>query len=486
MTYLLKSANIVTFDPPAVARADLRVAAGRIVERRAELDERQDEEVIDLDGKLIMPGMVCAHTHLYSALARGMPAPARPPVSFKEILELVWWRLDRALDEETIYWSAMAGALDAARAGTTCLFDHHASPSHIGGSLQIVREAIEKAGLRAVLCYEVTDRGGTRERDHGVGENRAFLRWVRHSTAHASQTTPPLFRAMVGAHASFTLSDESLDACAALMQEFDAGLHIHVAEDRCDVEDARSRYGVGVVERLAKHGALNGRTILAHGIHLSDEDIEIARAAGVWFGHNPRSNMNNQVGYAPISKFGDRVALGTDGIGADMFEEARFAFFKGRDGTGLGARASRPQEDVTNQVMRAGRPRSQASRSQASRSQASRSQASRSQALGADDWLRVLANNHRLASEAFEVDFGALSPGSAADLIVLDYRSPTPLTAENLAWHLAFGMDSTFVESVMANGRFVIRNRRSALDDEDLYERARTASEKLWKELQAS
>jgi putative selenium metabolism protein SsnA len=464
MTYLLKSANVVTFDPPAVVRADLRVAAGRIVERRAELDEREDEEVIDLEGKLIMPGMVCAHTHLYSALARGMPAPARPPVSFKEILELVWWRLDRALDEETIYWSAMAGALDAARAGTTCLFDHHASPSHISGSLQIVREAIERVGLRAVLCYEVTDRGGTRERDQGVGENRAFLRWSR-SPASTPQTTPALFRAMVGAHASFTLSDESLDACAELMQEFDAGLHIHVAEDRCDVEDAGAKYGTGVVERLAKHGALNGRTILAHGIHLSDEDIEIARAAGVWFAHNPRSNMNNQVGYAPISKFGDRVALGTDGIGADMFEEARFAFFKGRDGTGLGARASRPKENVTNQGMRAGRPRSQA--------------------LGADDWLRVLANNHRLASEAFEVDFGALSPGSAADLIVLDYRSPTPLTAENLAWHLAFGMDSTFVESVMANGRFVIRNRRSALDDEDLYERARTASEKLWKKLQA-
>ena len=141
MTYLLKSANVVTFDPPAVARADLRVAAGCIVERRAELDEREDEEVIDLDGKLILPGMVCAHTHLYSALARGMPAPPRTPVNFKEILELVWWRLDRALDEETIYWSAMAGALDAARAGTTCLFDHHASPSHISGSLQKIGRA---------------------------------------------------------------------------------------------------------------------------------------------------------------------------------------------------------------------------------------------------------------------------------------------------------------------------------------------------------
>ncbi|MEK6323093.1 MAG: putative aminohydrolase SsnA [Acidobacteriota bacterium] len=437
MSYLIKSATVVTFDPPAVASADLRIAGESIVERGAQLEAREDEEVINLDGKLVMPGMVCAHTHLYSALARGMPAPPRTPINFKEILELIWWRLDRALDEETIYWSAIAGAMDAARAGTTCLFDHHASPSHIIGSLQIVREAIEKVGLRAVLCYEVTDRGGTQEREKGLDENLALLSWARRSPAPASQTTPALFRAMVGAHASFTLSDESLEYCAELMRVFDSGLHIHVAEDRWDVVDARSRYKLGVVERLARHGALNSRSILAHGIHLSDEDIDIAQGAGVWFAHNPRSNMNNQVGYAPVVKFGDRVVLGTDGIGADMFEESRFAFFKGRD-----ARTD----------------------------------------LGADNWLRVLANNQRLATEAFECDLRTLGGGSVADLIVLDYQSPTPLTADNLAWHLMFGMTSSSVESVMVNGKFVIRDRHSALDEE-LYNQARKASEKLWTKL---
>ena len=438
MSYLLKEATLVTLNPPAIERADLRVAAGQIAGRGAQLDARADDEVINLAGKLIIPGMVCAHTHLYSALARGMPAPPRTPSNFKEILELIWWRLDRALDEETIYWSAIAGALDAARAGTTCLFDHHASPSHISGSLQIVREAIEKVGLRAVLCYEVTDRGGTQERERGLDENLTLLRWARGSPAPASQPTPALFRGMVGAHASFTLSDESLEYCAELMQVFDAGLHIHVAEDRWDVVDARSRYNLGVVERLAKHGALNSRTILAHGVHLSDEDIEIARTAGVWFAHNPRSNMNNQVGYAPLDKFGDRVVLGTDGIGADMFEEARLAFFKGRD-----ARAG----------------------------------------FGANESLRVLANNHRLASEAFGGDLGSLRTGSMADLTVLGYRAPTPLTIENLAWHFVFGMNSASVESVMVNGKFVIRDRQFALDDRDLYEQARTATEKLWAKL---
>jgi putative selenium metabolism protein SsnA len=435
MPLLLKGATIVTFDPISIEQADLRVEAGLISERACQLPPRDEDEVIDLRNRVVIPGMVCGHTHLYSTLARGMPAPPRQPSNFKEILELVWWRLDRALDDETIYWSAMAGALDAARVGTTCLFDHHASPTYITGSLQIIREAIEKIGLRAVLCYEVTDRGGTHEREKGLDENLAILSWVKSSLSPGLKS---LCRGMVGAHASFTLSDESLDYCAELMQVFDAGLHIHVAEDRWDVLDAESRYRLGVVERLAKHNAINNRTILAHGIHLSDEDIAIARSAGVWFAHNPRSNMNNQVGYAPVSKFGNRVVLGTDGIGADMFEESRIAFFKSRDNRAGG---------------------------------------------GADQWLNVLANNQRLASEAFGIDLGSLRVGSAADMTVLDYSSPTPITAENLSWHLAFGINSASVESVMVNGLFVVRNRKAAIDELYVYEQARAASEKLWTRL---
>lgn len=415
----------------------MRIAGSRIVERAPRIEPREGEEVIDVSGRLMLQGMVCAHTHLYSALARGMPAPRQSPRNFTEILELVWWRLDRALDEDTIYWSAVAGAMDARRAGTTCLFDHHASPSSIRGSLDIVREALERVGLRGVLCYEVTDRGGPKERDEGLDESRAFIE----SVAKSSGQSDFLFRAMAGAHASFTLSDDSLKQLAEVMRTSGAGLHIHVAEDECDTADARARHGAGVVERLAKFDVLNSRTILAHGIHLGDRDIEIARDANAWFAHNPRSNMNNRVGYAPVSKFGERVLLGTDGIGADMFDESRFAFFKGQDG-------------------RSG--------------------------FGANEWLRVLANNQRKAGEAFGVEMTTLGAGAAADLVVLDYKSPTPLTAENLAWHFAFGLNSATVESVMVAGRFLIRDGQSEIDESSLYEQAQRASRKLWDKLRTT
>ncbi len=431
MPYLLKSATLIEFDPARVEQSDLRIRDGLIVDRAPLLEPQEGEETIDLGGKIILPGLVCGHTHLYSALARGMPAPPRAPRNFEEILELVWWRLDRALDEETIYYSAMAGAIEAVRAGTTCLIDHHASPSHIAGSLQIVREAMERVGIRGALCYEVTDRGGDLQRDEGINENRDFLRWVKESKTN-------LFRGLMGAHASFTLSDRSLEMCAEAMREFQSGLHIHVAEDRCDVEDARAKYGSGIVERLNRFDALNDCTILAHCTHLDDGEIQMARESQVWFAHNPRSNMNNQVGYADVEQFGDRVLIGTDGIGADMFEETRAAFFKGRD-----AKIN----------------------------------------FGADEWLKILSNNQRFASHLFGTEMGALQWGAAADLVVIDYPQPTPLTSENAAWHFVFGMNSAWVESVMVAGRFVIRERRFPFDIADVYERIREASQRLWERL---
>jgi cytosine/adenosine deaminase-related metal-dependent hydrolase len=239
------------------------------------------------------PGLVCAHTHLYSALARGMPAPPRTPRDFPEILELIWWRVDRALDLEMLRWGARLGALEALEAGTTAIVDHHSSPAAVEGSLDVIAEACAEVGVRVVCCYEVTDRNGADGAKAGLAENERFLRAGG--------------RGLVGAHAAFTLSDETLDAVCGLATDLGVGVHIHVAEDPVDGAAG---------ERLA--GRADDRWIIAHAVHLE-------RTLPGTIVHNPRSNLNNAVGYGRPARF-PRVALGSDGIGADMLEEFRLAF----------------------------------------------------------------------------------------------------------------------------------------------------------------
>ncbi len=425
---LLKDATVATLDPPRVEKASLRVAGERIVERGPALAPVAGEEVLDLEGALVLPGLANAHTHLYSALARGMPGPAEPPRSFVEILEKVWWRLDRALDEESVYLSGLVGAIEAARSGTTVLFDHHSSPSFVAGSLATLRRAVEEVGLRSVLCYETTDRNGLEGRNAGIAENRAFLA--------ASPSTLTL--GMVGAHASFTLSDESLGLLAVGVRETNSSLHVHVAEDRADVEDCRARSGTGLVERLGRHGLLVRRTLLVHGVHLSEEELRDAQGEDAWLIHCPRSNMNNAVGHAPTAAF-RRTALGTDGLDEDMLAEARVAFLKMRD-------------------------------------------AGRADAF--DAAFEMVVGGHRLAAAFFGLPLGRLDAGAPADLVVLDYRPPTPLTDGNLGGHLLFGLDRSHVRSTMVAGRFVLRDRRvTTVDEAAVFARARGAAERLWERM---
>jgi len=425
---LLKDATVATLDPPSVERACLRIEGPVVVERAAKLAPAVGEEVIEVEGALVLPGLVNAHTHLYSALARGMPAPAEPPKSFVEILEKVWWRLDRALDEESVYLSGLVGAIEAARSGTTLLFDHHASPSFIRGSLATLRRAVEELGLRSVLCYETTDRNGLEGRDAGIAENRGFL---------ASGPTE-LTLGMLGAHASFTLSDESLDRLSAAIQDANSSLHVHVAEDRADIEHCRVRHECGLVERLRRHSLLTDRTLLVHGVHLSEPELHEAQADGAWLVHCPRSNMNNAVGHARTIAF-RRAALGTDGLDQDMLAETRAAFLRMRD-TG------------------------------------------REDALAAA--FELLVGGHRLASSFFGLSLGRLEPATPADLVVLDYRPPTPLTAESLAGHLLFGLDRSHVRSTMVAGRFVLRDRRiTTVDEAQVLSRARVAAAALWERM---
>jgi cytosine/adenosine deaminase-related metal-dependent hydrolase len=241
-------------------------------------------------------GIVCAHHHLYSALARGMPAPAPVPASFPEILERVWWRFDAALDPEMIRWSAMLGALEALEAGTTAIVDHHESPNAIEGSLDAIAEACAEVGVRVVCAYGVTDRHGADGARRGLEENRRFLAGGG--------------RGMVGIHAAFTCGRETIEEAAALAEEFGVGVHVHVAEDAVDAAAPE------VLAPLA-----NDDWLLAHGVHLPDHHPVAGTIA-----HNPRSNLNNGVGYARPVRFTNPVALGSDGIGAAMIEEFRLAY----------------------------------------------------------------------------------------------------------------------------------------------------------------
>ena len=414
---------VSALEPPMIERTDVVVEGGRV---SAPGSATGGGTRLDCTGCLIVPGNVCAHTHLYSALARGMPYGLAPPENFVQILQRIWWRLDRALDEESIRASALVGGMEALLCGTTTVVDHHASPNAVDGSLDIVATALEGLGIRSVLCYEVSDRDGAGVAAAGVRENERFLAQRR-----------PLARGMVGAHASFTLSPETLDACVDVSARTGAGLHIHVAEDARDQRDAVERFGIRVVPRLEKAGVLHEGALLAHCIHLDEAETASVRESGASVAHNPTSNMNNSVGHAAVAALGDRVALGTDGIGADMFAEAKAAYFRARD------------DDVSFPIA----------------------------------WpLARLAEGGRLVSRLFgETTFGRIEPGAPADLLVLDAPVPTPLTAENLAGHRMFGLASRAVRDVIVAGELVVRDRRLVkVDQDELAAEASEVARRLW------
>jgi cytosine/adenosine deaminase-related metal-dependent hydrolase len=244
----------------------------------------------------VTPGLVCAHHHLYSALARGMPAPPKTATNFQEILEQIWWRLDTALDLDMLYASAQLGALEALESGTTAIIDHNESPNAIEGSLSVIADACESVGVRVIGAYGVTDRHGPDGARRGLEENRRFIEAGG--------------RALVGIHAAFTCGDELLHDAAGLAADLGVGVHIHVCEGIGDID---------APQRLA--GLTRDDWLLSHCVHLPDDhDLK-----GTIL-HNPRSNLNNAVGYANPARFSNPVALGTDGIGANMIESFRLAY----------------------------------------------------------------------------------------------------------------------------------------------------------------
>jgi putative selenium metabolism protein SsnA len=413
-------------------RHGLIAGVGPTAELRA---AHPDTKFLDAHGCVIMPGLINTHTHLYSAFARGMALKGEAPGNFAEILERLWWRLDKALTLDDVYWSAMAGMIACIHNGVTTIFDHHASPSAARGSLLRIADAARETGLRSCLCYEVSDRHGAEIARAAIEENRAFLQ-------HCKGAGNDRLRGLFGLHASFTLKDETLVQCGQAAADFDAGFHVHTAEAASDVESCRHEHGMSIVQRWKHHGILSSKTLLAHCVHVSQLDIDELRATSANVIHNPQSNMGNAVGCAPILEMmrrGVRVGLGTDGYTADMFESMKAAHLLHKHHTGdpRVAWAEPPQ--------------------------------------------MLFRENARIATECFGRPIGKLAPGVCADVILVKYDPPTPMNAANLNAHFQFGFSGGAVQTVVIGGKVVMDDRELlAIDENKVMVKSREAAAKLW------
>ena len=384
---------------------------------------RRGAEVIDAGGRLLMPALINCHSHLYSSLARGMALTGRPPAEFGEILRRLWWRLDRALTLEDVYLSALVGLVDSAKCGVATVIDHHSSPAACAGSLDAVEAAFCKVGLRGATCHETSDRNGRRAAEESIRENVRFAEKRRCGLVHAA----------FGLHASFTLSDRTLRACLEANQSARAPFHVHVAEDRCDA---------GAVRRLCDAGVLDERSLAAHCIHATAAERRMLARCSVNAVHNPQSNCNNAVGIAALGEMmraGVTVGLGSDGYSPRMWEEFKTAFHL------LKLRARDPRAGY------------------------------------GEAFAAAFLNNRTILSRLWGVSTGRIEKGAAADFILVDYYPPTPIHAENLFGHLLFGISNAPIDSLVVNGRFVVRAKQCvSIDERRLAEKAARMAKALW------
>jgi putative selenium metabolism protein SsnA len=424
--------NRVLWNSTVVTDGELVAAVGDSGEMKRRFPTADS---IDCSGKIILPGFICAHHHFYSTMARGMAIPGEPAKNFVEILEKLWWKVDRALDKEDILLSAQLPLIDCIRNGTTTVIDHHASPSMRDGSLDLIETAVRQAGLRASLCYEVSDRnihGG------GIAENERFIKKVGKGDGQIS--------AMMGLHASFTLSDDTLEKCIGIARDSDVGCHIHVAEDLSDREDSFIKYNTTIVNRLHKLGATGKKSIFVHCVHIDEDEMEILARTETVVVHNPESNMNNAVGVTPILKMLNKrvlVGLGTDGMGSDMLAQMRCAYLLHR----LANRDPRVAFMEAPQML--------------------------------------LHNNAEIGKRQFGLQFGEIADGLPADMAILDYCPPTPLNEANFLGHLIFGLVDAVVDTTVCRGKILMRDKRIiSMDEEKLAARSRELAPKMWQRLQ--
>ena len=401
----------------------------------AEMKKRYPKaEAVDCNGKVVMPGFICTHHHFYSTMARGMAIPGEPASNFVEILERLWWKVDMALDDEDITLSAQIPLIECIRNGTTTVIDHHASPSMRDGSLDLIETAVRQAGLRASLCYEVSDRnipGG------GIKENERFIKKTGKGDGQIA--------AMMGLHASFTLSDDTLEKCVGIAKDAGIGCHVHVAEDLADREDSIKKYGMPTVNRLNKMGASGEKSLFIHCVHVDDSEMDIIAATKTAVVHNPESNMNNAVGVTKILdmlKKGILVGLGTDGMSSDMLAQMRCAYLLHR----------LANHDPRVAFMEAPQ--------------------------------MLLQNNAEICERQFGLKLGEIAEGRPADLAIIDYQPPTPISDANFLGHLIFGLVDATVDTTVCKGKILMKNKTIlVVDEERIAARSRELAPKMWNRL---
>jgi len=401
----------------------------------AEMRERfPAAEAVDCAGKIVLPGFLCAHHHFYSTMARGMAPPGEPASNFVEILERLWWKLDKALSDEDITVSAQIPLIECIRNGTTTIIDHHASPSMRAGSLDLIENAVRQAGLRASLCYEVSDRN---EPGGGIAENERFIKKVGKGDGQIA--------AMMGLHASFTVSDETAEKCVGIARDAGVGCHIHVAEDAADREDAIAKYSMPTVKRLDKLGLTGEQSIFVHCVHIDDSEMDILAATKTSVVHNPESNMNNAVGVTKLLELlrkGVLVGLGSDGMSSDMLAQMRCAYLLHR----LDNRDPRVAFVEAPQLL--------------------------------------LRNNADICERQFGLRLGEIAQGRPADLAIIDYRPPTPLSEANFLGHLIFGLVDATVDTTVCKGKILMKGKKVlSLDEERIAARSRELAPRMWKRL---
>ena len=400
MSIYLKNVRYIDWQNHKITSGNLKIDSGNSGVIKF-VDSCPDDS-IDCQGKIITKSFICAHHHAYSALARGMPLPQKTPQNFVQILEYIWWNLDKKLDQEMIRASALVTALNCLKNGVTFVIDHHASPFAIENSLEIIAEAFDKVGINHLLCYEMSGRDGDNCQQEGLQETERYL-----------QNRPGL----VGLHASFTVGDTLMKSAVDLAEKYNSGIHVHVAEDKADQESCKKEHGCRVIERLDKFGVLNfNKTLLGHCIHLDQNERSILSNSNAWIAVNTESNLNNNVGlFSNTGNLENKVLLGTDGMHSDMLRSAQYNYFCHKDKDGISV---------------------------------------------PDFYTRLRRAHQYLKTNKFSGD-------SDNNLVILDYDSPTPVTTNNWLGHIFYGLTSNNIESVIANGEWVVRNRRLVRMNED-------------------